>query len=77
MRSGGGNRVNPSASEFSSEFLKVYINELFTKIDGTNCELDPGDFLIKLDEMKINIPDKTFTSTQMILTEVTGLGYLP
>ena len=39
MLSGVGNRVNPTASEFSSEFLKKYINELFTKIEGSNCEL--------------------------------------
>ena len=58
MLSGVGNLVNPSASEFSSEFLKIYINELFTKIEGSNCELDPGDFLIKVDEIKINIPAK-------------------
>ena len=61
--SGVWNRVNPPASELSSEFLKIYINELFTKIEGSNCELDPGDFLIKVDKMKINIPAKTLTST--------------
>ena len=47
MLSGVVNRVNPSDSEFPSEFLKVYINELFTKIEGSNCELDPGDFFYK------------------------------
>ena len=38
-------------------------------MEATNSELDPGDFLIKVDEMKINIRDKTLASTQIILTE--------
>ena len=69
MRSGGGNRDNPSAAEFSTEYIKVCISELFNKIDGSNCELDAGEFLIKMEELK-NIPHiKPLKTLPVILTE--------
>ena len=66
MRSGGGNRFNPAAHEFLSEYRKITVDSLFTKVRGSNCNLDAGEFLLKLEQLQkcerpipvvVNIPE--------------------
>ena len=52
MRSGGGNRDNPSAQEFVAEYRKVLVDSLFDPVRGSNCSLDAGDFLLKMQSMQ-------------------------
>ena len=58
MRHGGGNRDNPSVFEFMSEYRKVCIESIFAKIRGSNCSMDAGDFLIKLNQFQslVHVP---------------------
>ena len=56
MRSGGGNRDNRTAQEFLAEYRKVTVYSLFTHVAGSNCNLDAGDFLVKLHQLQ-NIPN--------------------
>ena len=67
ISAGGGNRDNPSANEFLAEYRKVAVDSLFCKVRGSNCSLDAGELLLKLDQVQresenpalINLPDVT------------------
>ena len=48
MRSGGGKCHNPTAQELLAEYRKVTVDSLFTHVPGSNCNLDAGEFLVKL-----------------------------
>ena len=56
IRSGGGNRDNPSAFEFATEYRKVTVDSLFDKVRGSNCNLDAGEFLVKLNQLQDQQP---------------------
>ena len=58
MRHGGGNRDNSSVFEFMSEYRKVSIESIFAKVRGSNCSMDAGDFLIKLNQFQslVHVP---------------------
>ena len=42
------NRDNPTPIEFVSDYRAISVDSLFVKIKGSNCELDAGEFLLKL-----------------------------
>ena len=52
MRSGGRNRDNPTAQEFFAKYRKVTVDSLFTHVAGSNCNLDAGEFLVKLHQLR-------------------------
>ena len=52
MRAGGGNRDNPSATEFAAEYRKITVENLFDHVRGSNCNLDAGEFLLKLNQLQ-------------------------
>ena len=56
MRSGGGNLYNPTAQELLAEYRKVTVDLLFTHVPGSNCNLDAGEFLVKLHQLQ-SIPN--------------------
>ena len=56
IRSGGGNRDNPSALEFAAEYRKITVDSLFDTVRGSNCNLDAGEFLVKLNQLQAEQP---------------------
>ena len=70
MRSRGGNRDNPTPMEFASDYRAISVDSLFVKIKGSNCELDAGEFLLKLNsyiDNTHNAPPITNTSLAVYL----------
>ena len=63
MRHGEGNRDNPSVFEFMSEYRKVSIESIFAKVRGSNCSMEAGDFLIKLNQFQslVHVPTNKCT----------------
>ena len=68
MRSVGGNRNNPTAQEFLAEYRKVTVDLLFTHVAGSNCNLDAGEFLVKLHKLQTipNTPIHTILYPEII-----------
>ena len=68
MRYGGGNRDNPTAQELLAEYRKVTVDLLFTHVPGSNCNLDAGEFLVKLHQLQTipNTPIPTILYPEII-----------
>ena len=71
MRSGGGNRDNPSAGEFLAEYRKITVDSLFDQVRGSNCKLDAGEFLLKLTQLQECIP--TSISPTLFLPNIVNI----
>ena len=53
IRVGVGNRENTLATDFSAEYRKITVEHLFGPVRGSNCNLDAGEFLLKLNQLQI------------------------
>ena len=73
IRSGGGNRDNPSANEFLAEYRKITVDTLFSKVRGSNCNLDAGEFLLKLEQLQKAHPVSNIVVTIPTITALTTL----
>ena len=73
IRSGGGNRDNPTANEFLSEYRKISVDSLFSKVRGSNCNLDAGEFLLKLEQLQKNLPVSPIVLNLPVITALTTL----
>ena len=62
IRNRGGNRDNPSPMEFVSDYRALTVDSLFVEIKGSNCILDTGEFLLKIN---------TFRNQLLITTPIT------
>ena len=71
MKSRGGNRDNPTPMEFNSDYRTISVDSLFVQIKGSNCKLDAGNLLIKLNSYTVNTSHATPTirSSLAVLSE--------
>ena len=73
IRSRGCNRDNPTSMEFSSDYRAITVDSLFVKIKDSNCQLDPGQFVLKLnsyvDNLDSNVTSNLRPSINILLSD--------
>ena len=70
IRNRGGNRDNPSPMEFVSDYRALTVDSLFIEIKGSNCILDAGEFLLKINAFRnqLSITTPITRSNNILIT---------
>ena len=59
IRNRGGNRDIPSPMEFVSDYSALTVDSLFVEIKGSNCILEAGEFLLKINAFRNQLLETT------------------
>ena len=75
IRSRGGNRDNPNVEEFIADYRAISVDSLFIPIEGSNCNIDPGEFLLKLnsyttEEKIVSSEIITYVNEELDISEI-------